>query len=146
LRDHRPPLVHFKKGFRSGSCSLCSKVSKNREVGLPLPRLPAPTRFLSLSRMNSLAKVNQVSDRLPTPVSRPIFQDNTRRTGCQGVFFQSLAGAGNHDSAGRSCSRRLNPSRNRTSTVPSSPTSRTLPSPHSRCVIRSSSRNDLCAS
>jgi hypothetical protein len=46
-----PPLVQFWGSVPFRVCSLCSRVSKNRKVGWPLPRLPAPTRFPSSSRL-----------------------------------------------------------------------------------------------
>ena len=49
-----PPLVQFRGSVPFRVCSLCSRVSKNRKVGWPLPRLPAPTRFSSLSRASRL--------------------------------------------------------------------------------------------
>jgi hypothetical protein len=67
----------LREGSRSGSLSLYFRVSKNREIGWPLPRLPAPSRFPSSSRSEfPVARKNRrVSDRPSDPHLQVHFQD-----------------------------------------------------------------------
>lgn len=79
-KDCGPPFRHFRKSPRSGCSTLCSKVSKNTGIGLPLPRLPASTRFSSSSvSVQGHPLQPPVSDRLSNPISKVNLDSITAR-------------------------------------------------------------------